>query len=75
MDEIKKHKKRDDCWLVIEDCVYNVTDYISQHPGGDRILEGAGKDATQLFKKYHMLCDHKKVGRKFYLGALMRTKN
>ena len=73
MEEISKHKTRNDCWLVIEDCVYNVTNYINEHPGRDRILEGAGKDATQLFKKYHWICDHKKVGRRFYLGALVRT--
>ena len=34
--------------------VYNVTPYLSFHPGGlDWIMKGAGVDATSLFNKYH----------------------
>lgn len=41
--------------------VYDITNYISKHPGGKIILDGAGKDATGLFSnitlnfadKYH----------------------
>jgi cytochrome b involved in lipid metabolism len=29
--------------------VYDVTDWISIHPGGDVILYGVGKDATAMF--------------------------
>jgi cytochrome b involved in lipid metabolism len=53
LEEVAKHSSPTDCWIVLEDCVYNITDYIKQHPGKDKILLGAGKDATELFKKYH----------------------
>ena len=33
--------------------VYNITPYISFHPGGKILLQGAGKDSTALFDKYH----------------------
>ncbi len=34
--------------------VYNVSQYMHYHPGGvSRIMEGAGKDCTKLFNKYH----------------------
>ncbi len=49
LDEIKKHDNKDDCWLAIEDNVYDPTTYISQHPGGKEILKGCGTDATKIF--------------------------
>lgn len=44
--EVSKHNTRDDCWIIIDDNVYNVTDYIDEHPGGDSIMNNAGGDAT-----------------------------
>jgi cytochrome b involved in lipid metabolism len=46
--EVAKHNKASDCWLIINNNVYNVTNYIDLHPGGaDLILMDCGKDATQ----------------------------
>jgi len=47
--ELTKHATQKDCWLLIEGKVYDVTSYISNHPGGQTILAGCGKDATDLF--------------------------
>ena len=49
-EEIALHNSKDDCWFAIDNKVYDVTDFISSHPGGKSILEGCGKDATQLFE-------------------------
>jgi len=49
--EIAKHNSRTDCWMAINGDVLNTTDFISKHPGGERILEGCGKDATPLFNQ------------------------
>lgn len=49
MDEIAKHSSREDCWLLIEGKVYDVTKFIPMHKGKDAILMGCGKDATALF--------------------------
>lgn len=35
--------------MIISGKVYNVTAYIPTHPGGPEILQGCGKDATQMF--------------------------
>lgn len=35
-------------WVYYEDGVYDVTDYIPNHPGGSRILLAAGKDSLAL---------------------------
>ncbi len=50
MEEVAKHNTKDDCWMVIDGDVYDVTDFIASHPGGPSILQGCGKDATELFE-------------------------
>jgi len=47
--EISEHSSESDCWLAVEGQVYDVTEFIPSHPGGDKILAGCGKDATNLF--------------------------
>lgn len=39
------------CWMVIHDKVYSIPDsFTEEHPGGHRIYEGCGIDATTLFE-------------------------
>lgn len=33
-DEIKKHGSVDDCWVILHSKVYDVTDFVKEHPGG-----------------------------------------
>ena len=49
LKEVNLHRKRQSCWLVINGEIYDVTRYVSKHPGGDTLLRGAGLDATALF--------------------------
>jgi cytochrome b involved in lipid metabolism len=49
MTEVTQHADQSSCWMVIGNNVYDVTSYVSQHPGGDMILSGCGKDATSMF--------------------------
>ncbi len=49
MEEIATHNKKEDCWLVIETYVYDITDFVSKHPGGEIILTACGTDATAKF--------------------------
>lgn len=38
-------------WIIVEDRVYDVTDFLDLHPGGrDTLLEHAGTDATAMFR-------------------------
>ncbi|KAH8798451.1 putative cytochrome b2, mitochondrial precursor (L-lactate ferricytochrome C oxidoreductase) [Flagelloscypha sp. PMI_526] len=53
-DEVSKHNTRDDCWVIIQGRVYDVTDFLDLHPGGTAvILKLAGKDATKIFMPIH----------------------
>ena len=48
--EVAKHNSADNCWIIIQGFVYNVTQYLSLHPGGsDRIIPFCGQDATSAF--------------------------
>jgi cytochrome b involved in lipid metabolism len=46
---VSEHDSPDDCWFIIDGAVYDVTSYVSSHPGGEAIAKGCGKDATELF--------------------------
>lgn len=77
LEEVAKHNKPDDCWMVIHGKVYDVTSYIYLHPGGDIILQGCGKDATELFEtKGGLGGPHSKRARqlleKYYIGELKK---
>lgn len=51
-EEIKKHTEVGDCWIVIENKVYDMSEYMVRHPGGRWIILGqAGQDATSAFKR------------------------
>ncbi|KAK7245454.1 hypothetical protein RIF29_40300 [Crotalaria pallida] len=47
--EVSLHNKREDCWIIIKNKVYDVTSYVEEHPGGDAILAHAGDDSTEGF--------------------------
>jgi len=38
-DEVKKHNKIDDCWIVSKNNVYDITNLFDNHPGGNNILK------------------------------------
>lgn len=50
LEEVAEHVSADDCWLAIDGKVYDASGSASKHPGGDALLEGCGKDATELFE-------------------------
>jgi len=54
LEEVAKHTTKADCWVVVSGQVLNVTNFLSQHPGGElAILTFAGKDATEEFNMIH----------------------
>ncbi|KAI9176041.1 hypothetical protein H9P43_006405 [Blastocladiella emersonii ATCC 22665] len=68
--ELATHNTRESAWVAIRGKVYDVTNFISRHPGGeDVMLLGIGRDSTQVFEMYHQL---KVAGSlpKYYVGEL-----
>jgi cytochrome b involved in lipid metabolism len=53
-EELAQHNKISDCWTAYNGKVYNITQYIHYHPGGQaKLMLGAGRDCTPLFNRYH----------------------
>ncbi|KAG0042573.1 fatty acid alpha-hydroxylase [Gryganskiella cystojenkinii] len=49
--EVAKHRKADDCWVIHNQKVYNVSGFVADHPGGEElILDHAGEDITAIMK-------------------------
>jgi cytochrome b involved in lipid metabolism len=52
--EVALHKDATSCWTIINNVVYDLTTWVSKHPGGDRaILKICGRDGTSLFEGKH----------------------
>jgi len=48
--EVALHKSASDCWIIIDNAVYDVTSYLSNHPGGSKtIIPSCGIDATAAY--------------------------
>lgn len=54
MQEVERHNTPDDCWVVINGKVYDLSTFQTTHPGGSEIITGsAGKDVSNLFNEVH----------------------
>ncbi|TFK50957.1 hypothetical protein OE88DRAFT_1660115 [Heliocybe sulcata] len=52
--EVATHNSRESCWIIVHGKVYDVTDFLDDHPGGSKIiLKYAGKDATEEYDPIH----------------------
>ncbi|KAK3746773.1 hypothetical protein QZH41_013597, partial [Actinostola sp. cb2023] len=71
-DEIKHHNKAGGCWVVIHDCVYDVTKFLDEHPGGEEVLlEQAGGDATESFEDVGHSTDARVLMKNYLIGELI----
>eukprot|EP00850_Spirogloea_muscicola_P022462 SM000296S11297 [mRNA] locus=s296:26739:28037:- [translate_table: standard] len=68
--EVAQHAAPNDAWIIVSGKVYDVTEYVEEHPGGDAILAHAGGDATTGFhgpQHPSRVFDHIEL---FYIGDL-----
>lgn len=48
--EVEQHSSVNDCWMIIDGSVYDVTNFLDQHPGGVAAMSPyCGKDGTEAF--------------------------
>merc|ERR550514_2159993 len=54
VEEVAKHNNKESCWVILDDKVLDVTEFLKDHPGGElAILTFAGKDASEEFNMVH----------------------
>lgn len=71
LEEVSKHTTKDDCWIIIEGKVLNVTKFLNEHPGGTKaLLMFAGKDATPEFSQLHEPWILEKYGADLLIGSV-----
>lgn len=54
VEEISKHNSIEDCWIVVDGKVWDITDFAPDHPGGGEIIwKHAGRDASASYNGIH----------------------
>ncbi|KAI1138209.1 Flavocytochrome c [Hypoxylon sp. FL0543] len=54
MEEVAKHNKKEDLWVVVKGVVLDLTNWLEEHPGGPQaIMNFMGRDATEEFEMLH----------------------
>ena len=71
MAEVAKHNKKGDCWVVIHDKVYDLSNF--DHPGGNEpIIANAGLDRTDAFEDAGHGISAKNMMKKYVIGTLVQ---
>ena len=54
MSEVRKHNTKDSAWVVLHGVVYDLTEFLADHPAVEQVvLDWAGKDATKFWSAIH----------------------
>jgi len=68
---VKRNNDKNGYWVVVNEKVYNLTEFKEIHPGGVKIvLDNAGRDATHEFKRanHHMSGEIMSMLSMYYIG-------
>ena len=72
LDEVSKHDQKHDCWIVIREKVYDITEFLREHPGGSSILVTvSGQDATEYFEELHRAGILDEVAKDYEIGYIV----
>ena len=75
LEQVQEHDKPDDCWLIIDNHIYDVTEFANIHPGGKALIYSvAGQDATDYFYELHREEILLEVGDEYVVGELVTSK-
>ncbi|MCP9260438.1 hypothetical protein DINM_003789 [Dirofilaria immitis] len=73
--ELSKHATVDDCWILLGERVYDVTDYLLFHPGGvEQLMRAAGTDGTDLFNTIHAWINYGTMLKTCFVGTFNVSK-
>ncbi|KAG0504626.1 hypothetical protein KC19_N011300 [Ceratodon purpureus] len=71
LDDCLKHRDKEDCWIIIDGKVYDVSEFLEEHPGGDDvILLATGKDATDDFEDVGHSAGARELMKKYLIGDM-----
>ncbi|KAF3402009.1 NADH-cytochrome b5 reductase 1 [Penicillium rolfsii] len=71
MQDIAAHNTKTDTWIVIHGQVFDITEYLQDHPGGAEVLvEVAGQDATAAYEDVGHSEDAREIMQPYLVGSL-----
>ncbi|PKY00360.1 cytochrome b5 [Aspergillus campestris IBT 28561] len=71
LEEVGAHKSKTDLWVTIHGKVYDVSEYVKDHPGGaDVLVDVAGQDATAAYEDVGHSEDANEILETFLIGTL-----
>ncbi|XP_039956656.1 cytochrome b5 [Bactrocera neohumeralis] len=74
-EEISKHNSNKNTWMIIHNNVYDVTEFLNEHPGGEEVLiEQGGKEATENFEDVGHSSDAREMMKKYKIGELVESE-
>ncbi|GJJ72982.1 cytochrome b5 [Entomortierella parvispora] len=67
--DLANHSSKDSLYLAVGGKVYDCTEFIDEHPGGEEVLiDEAGKDATESFEDVGHSDEAREIMAKMYVG-------
>uniref|UniRef100_A0A669PIZ1 Cytochrome b5 heme-binding domain-containing protein n=1 Tax=Phasianus colchicus TaxID=9054 RepID=A0A669PIZ1_PHACC len=71
LEDVGKQNSSHKAWLLIHKCVYNVTCFLEEHPGGEEVLlEQAGRDAAESLHDVDHSTDTREMLKHYYIGEI-----
>ncbi|KAI8099367.1 cytochrome b5 [Halteromyces radiatus] len=71
MADVNAHQSKGDLYVVIHNKVYDITEFVVEHPGGEEVLlDEAGKDATESFEDIGHSDEAREILEKYLIGEL-----
>ncbi|KAE8147146.1 hypothetical protein BDV25DRAFT_169379 [Aspergillus avenaceus] len=75
VEEVGAHNARDDLWVIIHGKVYNITNYVRDHPGGaDVLIDVAGTDATAAYEDVGHSEDANEILETYLIGSIKNAQ-
>ncbi|KOC66144.1 Cytochrome b5 [Habropoda laboriosa] len=73
--EVAKYSTKDKTLIILHDKVYDVTDFLNEHPGGEEILlDHSGKDSSEDFDDIGHSSDAFDLMKKYLVGELVHEE-
>ena len=74
-EEVRELNRSSQVVFVIHNKVYNVTEFLNEHPGGEEVLQDhGGKDATEDFRDIGHSSEAIELMKKYCLGEIIDSE-
>ncbi|KAJ5772005.1 hypothetical protein N7520_002534 [Penicillium odoratum] len=75
LKDVAAHNTKNDTWIVIHGQVFDITEYLQDHPGGAEVLiETAGTDATEAYEDVGHSEDAREIMQPYLVGVLKNAQ-